>query len=146
LPTTIRSLLIIPVLVIQAGSCRAAPPASGVNQDLLMGLWRAIDMQDGSEVLLSISDDDHDGILDARLTDTYFSVCVNNGFNSYPGLVDGPATARNGTLSWTYSFKCYDPAANSLVEVETGTLNYDINRRDKTLKHPDGSVYYRVNQ
>ena len=117
------------------------------SKSVLNGLWQGIDTQDGSETLISISDNNHDGILDIRLTDTFFSICVSDyGLSSSPGLVDGPATFQNGTLSWAYSFKCYSPATNSLVQVEQGNASFVYSPRNKTLVDENGNIFYRVDQ
>lgn len=133
-------------LLILPGISGAGAPASNGGNDFLIGLWKGIDSEDGSVSLLSITDNDHDGILDLRLTDTYFSICVRDyGLNSFPGLVEGPATVQNATISWAYSMKCYDPASNSLVEVAESNSDIEINRRNKTLTN-FGSIFFRIDQ
>ena len=115
------------------------------SKTFLNGLWQGIDTQDGSETLISISENDEK--LNIRLTDTFFSVCVSSyGLSSSPGLVDGPATFHNGTLSWQYSFKCYNPATNSLEEVEQGKSSFVYNPRNKILVDKNGNIFYRIDQ
>jgi hypothetical protein len=120
--------------------------ATASSKRFINGLWQGIDTEDGSETLISISDNDHDGILDIRLTDTFFSSCVGYEYSGSPGLVDGPATFHNKTLSWAFSFKCYNPGTNELVEVEQGNASFVYNRQNKTLVDESGNIFYRVDR
>ena len=137
-------LLALLLLLFLSGISGAAIAAPGEKNGFFIGLWQGIDTQDGSVLLLSISDNDRDGILNVRLTDTFFTECAKSGYSSSPGQADGPSTVKNRTLSWEFSFKCYDPVTHTLFEIMTGDFHFVANRRDKTLVDDDGVIFYRV--
>lgn len=146
-----KILLALLLLLLLTGITGVAIAAPGLNSGgerngFFIGLWQGIDTQDGSVLLLSISDNDRDGILNVRLADTFFTECIKSGYSSSPGQADGPATVKNKTLSWEFSFKCYNPATYSLFEITTGVFHFVANRRDKTLVDDDGVIFYRVEQ
>ena len=74
------------VLVSLAATLVFPSSASAVGKRFFIGLWEGIDIEDGSALLLSISDTDGDGILEVRATDTFFSNCIaqNKGFSGSP--------------------------------------------------------------
>lgn len=119
-----------------------AAASSGATH-FLVGLWKAIDTQDGSEILLSISD--VDGELRILLTDTFFSLCNNVDNLSPQGLAEGTGTLHNKTLVWEYTLKCYDPASNRLVVVDEDTTSFTVIRKDGILVGSSfGNVYHRI--
>ena len=120
--------------------------AGAVGSRFFLGFWQGIDTVDGSEVLVSISDKDRDGILEVRVTETFFTDCIaqNKGFSGSPGLLEGTGTVQGKTLTWIFSFKCYDPATNSLTEIQTGTATFEANRRNNILVDEPGVIYHRV--
>ena len=120
--------------------------AAAVGDRFFIGFWQGIDLLDGSEVLLSISDNDRDRTLEVRVTETFFTNCIaqNKGFSGSPGIIEGAGTVQGETLTWMFSFKCYDPATNSLTEIETGTATFEANRRNKILVDGSGTIYHRV--
>ena len=123
------------------------PGIAGANGTrFFIGLWQGVDTLDGSEILVSISDNNRDGILEVRYTETFFTTCIaqDKGFNGSPGLVEGVGTIEAKTLTWTFSFKCYDPATNSLAEIETGTATFEANRRNNILVDASGNILHRV--
>jgi hypothetical protein len=122
--------------------------ASALGNRFFIGFWEGIDTLEGSEMLLSISDNNRDGILEVRLTDTFFATCIaqNQGFAGSPGLIEGTGTVTDKVLNWNFSFKCYKPATNSLVEILTGTSTYEANRKDNILVDEFGNIFHRVSK
>lgn len=94
--------------------------------------------------LLSVTDADKNGVMTVRLTDTFFSNCKGAGYGSSPGLVEGDANIENMTLNWNYSFKCYDPATNKLVEVKKGSTKFTFNSTEDILVDDSGEIYHHL--
>jgi len=120
--------------------------AAAVGNRFFIGLWQGIDTLDGSEMLVSINDNDRDGILEVRLTETFFATCIaqNKGFSGSPGILEGTGTVNGKILTWNFSFKCYDPATNSLTEILTGPSTYEAHRRDNILVDEEGNIFHRI--
>lgn len=108
------------------------------------GLWQGIDGLDGSVSLLSITDTNNDGVMTIRLTDTFLSRCKDAGYSTSPGLVDGTGTVQNKILNWEYSFKCYNPSTNKLVEIKKGNIKLEFNSVEDVLIDEEGEIYHHI--
>lgn len=120
------------------------PAIANGNSTHFDGLWKGIDNNDGSVTLLSITDANNDGVMTLRLTDSFFSNCKDAGYSTTPGLVEGNGTIQNKILTWDYSFKCYDPATNKLVEIKKDSKKFEYNTKEDILIDDDGEIYHHI--
>lgn len=114
------------------------------NNNHFSGLWQGIDSGDGSLSFLSISDANNDGVMTIRLGDTFFSMCKEAGYAQNPGLVEGTGTVQNMVLTWDYSFKCYNPTTNKLVELRKGSIKLHFNSKEDIIVDDEGEIYHHV--
>lgn len=122
----------------------ANPALANGTSNHFSGMWLGIDNGDGSLTTLSITDSNNDGIMTVRLTDSFFAKCKEAGYATTPGLVEGNATVQNKMLVWDYSFKCYDPSTNKLVEIKKDTEKFEFNAMENTLIDSQGEIFHHI--
>ena len=89
-----------------------------------LGLWEGVDVNDGSQRTISITDRDSDGQVEVDSHDTYWTLCAGDrGLERATGSV-----LRDGVLETTGLVTCFD----SGVQVPV-TQTYELSRRDDTL-------------
>ncbi|HEY8097782.1 MAG TPA: hypothetical protein VIE65_17085 [Methylobacter sp.] len=117
-----KNLLIMTVTLFALAAPIAGRADSGkINQ--FVGLWEAVDPDDGSHQILSITDN-ADGTAKLRLFDTYFTLC-----NGGRAIGEGTAQAeKNRSLSSVdFTVTCFEPSSTHLAPT---TLS----------KNPDGTL------
>jgi len=121
----------------------AAPIAGRADSGKIkqfVGLWEAVDPDDGSHQILSITDN-ADGTAKLRLFDTYFTLC-----NGGRAIGEGTAeTAKKQSLdSEDFTIKCFEPnvthpTPTTLTKNPDGTLT-----RDRATLSP--LIYHQTNK
>jgi len=135
--------LVHTILVASLAAALVFPSVAGAGGDrFFRGLWQAVDTLDGSPIMVSISDNDRDGILEVRYTESFFATCIDKGFSGSPGIIEGSGAVADKTLTYEFSFKCYNPATNSLVEISSGTGTFKAIK--KNLEDVSGNIYHKI--
>jgi hypothetical protein len=135
-------ILLSSLLVLFSSLSNIASASSG--NGMFAGLWEGIDEQDGSRVLVSISEGNGKGGMMVRLSDSFFSRCVELGYDSSPGLVEGSATVDGRTLTWDASMKCFNSSGGHTVITEIHYFH--AGPEGNTLVDENGAVYFRINR
>jgi len=117
-----KNLLIMTVTLFALAAPIAGRADSGkINQ--FVGLWEAVDPEDGSHQILSITDNTN-GTAQLRLFDTYFTLCDG-------GRAIGEGTAQaekdQSLSSVDFTVTCFEPSSTHLTPT---TLS----------KNPDGTL------
>lgn len=106
----------------------AAPPGSGFE-----GLWQGVDRADGSELQVSIVKTA--GEYEVLLRDTFFSLCLMEGFTSGRGMDVGVGTLVDRTvLEFDFTMFCFsdaDPATP--VPVNDTSVDLSLRSRGEVL-------------
>jgi hypothetical protein len=128
-------IMTITLLTLAAPTAGRADPRH-INQ--FIGLWEAVDPEDGSHQILSITDG-ADGTIKLHLFDTYFTLC-----NGDRAIGEGTAelTRKQSLDSEDFTIKCFEansthPTPTTLSKNPDGTLS-----RDRATLSP--LVYHRT--
>lgn len=120
-----RNLFIMTITLLALAAPVAGRADSG-NIKPFVGLWEAVDPEDGSHQILSITDN-ADGTAKLRLYDTYFTLC-----NGGRAIGEGTAsvTKKQSLDSEDFIVKCFKPKAThptptTLTKNADGTLTRD---------------------
>src|SRR5262245_3573128 len=79
----------------------AATAGESRSSHFFLGLWEGIDPGDGSEVLYSLSDNDHDGVVEITGRETFFTACGGDG-----GVTGKGSVGQGGILEAESLLKC----------------------------------------
>jgi len=88
----------------------------GSSEKSFLGLWQTVDPLDGGIITASITDNDRDGKLELRLSDTFIRVCQAEAGSPKTGrgIYEGSGTlASSNLLNVTATVKCFD--SNNVV-------------------------------
>ncbi|MGZ8159425.1 MAG: hypothetical protein ACXWT1_00840 [Methylobacter sp.] len=121
----------------------AAPIAGQADSGKInrfVGLWEAVDPDDGSHQILSITDN-ADGTAKLRLFDTYFSLC-----NGGRAIGEGSAQAeQNRSLSSEdFTVTCFEPSSTHLSPTTLSKNPDGTLTRDRATLSP--LIYHRTGQ
>jgi hypothetical protein len=101
----------------------AAPMASqaeAISIKRFVGLWEAVDPDDGSHQILSITDNE-DGTVNLHLYDTYFTLC--NGGRAI-GQGTGEVSVNRSLASDDFTVTCFETGETEITPT-TFTRNLD---------------------
>lgn len=137
-------------LTSRAGSENTSGSVSGTTTDTetgttngFIGLWEAIDIEDGSHVILSITDNG-DSTVKLLLYDTYFGRC-NGGRGLGQGI--GNVSAEQSLKVDDFTVTCFE-SSQSVKTPVTYTLNSDGTLMETVLTEPSASklIYHQTSK
>jgi hypothetical protein len=107
------------VMTISHGSAEVQP-----QYRHFVGLWEGVDINDGSQRTVSITDRDGDGVYEVDSRDTYWTLCDGDrGLERATGAVRG-----DGVLETAGLVTCFDGAQAVPVQ-----QTYEFSKREDTL-------------
>ncbi|NES23812.1 MAG: hypothetical protein F6K41_34065 [Symploca sp. SIO3E6] len=98
----------------------------GSSAKSFLGLWKTVDPLDGGMITASITDNDQDGTLELRLSDTFIRVCqpAAGSPKTGRGIYEGSGTVvSSNLLDVTATVKCFD--SNNAV-VDSLTVDWEF--------------------
>ena len=102
----------------------AGPPGSAFE-----GLWQGVDRVDGSELQLSIVQTA--GEYEVLLRDTFFSLCLMDGFTSGRGIDAGVGSlVERGVLEFDFTLFCFSDA-DPATPVPVNSTSVDLSLRSR---------------
>lgn len=116
---TVTLLMLATSMINRAGSEGAASSASessssaSGNGNSFVGLWEAVDPQDGSHLVLSITGND-EGSVKLLVYDTYFTTC-NGGRGIAQGT--GEVSAEQSLQVEDYTITCFETGDTTTVPI-----------------------------
>ena len=97
--------LVISVMAVGLTSFAQADDDSDAN--FFIGLWKNVDLDDGSELKLQVADTDRDGVLEVTIGDDFFSSCLEDG-EMGRGIIQGTGSINSeGNLVTSTTFTCF---------------------------------------
>lgn len=115
-------LMAVALLMLEASvTSRAAPE----NANGFVGLWEAVDIEDGSYLVLSITDNG-DGTVKLLLHDTFWNLCNND---KGIGQGEGEVSAEQSLKVDDFTISCFETDSSKTAPT-TFTLNSDNTLRE----------------
>jgi hypothetical protein len=112
------------ILVAAVVTLGAGPSQTQSSNRHFLGLWGGVDINDGSQRTVSITDRDGDGVLEAASRDTYWTLCDGDrGLELATGVV-----GADNVLTTTGLVTCFNGAPGVAVQ-----QTYEFSRREDTL-------------
>jgi hypothetical protein len=136
----VSAMAVLSVIFTQTASSNGKYNSKGgVGSQFFIGLWGGVDPNDGSDVLVSISDNDDDGRLELLWHESRWFSCGgtdNAVFNATGG------TVQDGVLSFeTATLTCFKP----YVVTNVPSYALESNRKANTIFDPnDNIILHRI--
>ncbi len=93
------------IMLVTAASAGDGSDDDEKDNAYFVGLWEGVDPNDGSRRMISISDNDGDGVFELVQYDTFWTLCGND----IRGIAQGSGTVNNtGNLEWAGTLTCFD--------------------------------------